>query len=189
MSEEVRAPCQDEGGGITRRQFLFGSGAVMVTLMLPTWPWGGPLRPVPARLATYERQKVGRVSALKVGEPVEFFYPYDHPHCRDFLIRLGVPAGGGVGPERDIVAFNGLCTHQGGPLTGRYNARHQILGPCPFHLTTFDLTRHGMVISGHATQGLPQIVLEVDGDDIYATAVLGLIFGFHDNHVAPKEEK
>jgi arsenite oxidase small subunit len=46
------------------------------------------------------------------------------------------------------------------------------------HLTTFDLTRHGMVISGHATESLPQIVLEVQGDDIYAVGVQGLVYGY-----------
>jgi Rieske Fe-S protein len=42
-----------------------------------------------------------------------------------------------------------------------------------------------MVVSGHATQGLPQIVLETEGDDIYATAVMGLIFSYSDNRVDP----
>lgn len=51
------------------------------------------------------------------------------------------------------------------------------------HWTTFDLTRHGMVVSGHATQGLPQVVLELDGDDIVAFGVLGLIFGYGNNLV------
>ncbi|MFQ5434838.1 MAG: arsenate reductase (azurin) small subunit, partial [Anaerolineae bacterium] len=60
-----------------------------------------------------------------------------------------------------------------------------IAGPCPLHWSTFDLTRHGMVISGHATQGLPQIMLETDGDDIVATGVLGLLYGYYDNRVDP----
>jgi arsenite oxidase small subunit len=42
-----------------------------------------------------------------------------------------------------------------------------------------------MVVSGHATQGLPQIILELEGDDIMATGVMGLIFGYHDNQVNP----
>ena len=35
-----------------------------------------------------------------------------------------------------------------------------------------------MVISGHGTESLPQIVLEIDGDDIYAVGVLGLVYGY-----------
>lgn len=180
-----KRPCAGLDVELSRRQFLVAGSATVVTLMLPDWRLGGLSRPVQARLAAYERQKVGQVSQLKVGEPVPFSYPYDHANCQSFLFKLGTPAGGGVGPDEDIVAFNALCTHQGGPLHGRFSAEHQVFGPCPLHLTTFDLTRHGMVVSGHATQGLPQVMLEVEGDDIYATAVLGLIYGFHDNLVAP----
>ena len=51
---------------------------------------------------------------------------------------------------------------------------------------TFDLMRHGTVVSGHATQGLPQVALELDWDDLLAVGILGLIFGFRDNKVEPK---
>jgi arsenite oxidase small subunit len=37
------------------------------------------------------------------------------------------------------------------------------------------------MITASAVQNLPQIVLEVDGDDIYAVGVLGLIYGYQDN--------
>ena len=66
-------------------------------------------------------------------------------------------------------------------MHGTYKAEHQVFGPCPLHLTTFDLTRHGMVVAGHGTESLPQIVLEAAGDDIYAVAVMGLIYGYAHN--------
>ncbi|MBT4513556.1 MAG: hypothetical protein HOC77_00505, partial [Chloroflexi bacterium] len=62
-----------------------------------------------------------------------------------------------------------------------------MMGPCGWHLSTYDLTRHGIIVSGHATQGLPQITLELEGDDIYATGVQALIFGFNDNEQAPTD--
>ncbi len=99
----------------------------------------------------------------------------------DMLAKLGVPAGGGVGPDQDIVAFSTLCTHMGGPLAGTYRGQYKVLGPCPFHLSTFDLIKHGMVVAGQATESLPQIVLEVKGDEIWATGVMGLIYGYHSN--------
>ncbi len=108
--------------------------------------------------------------------PVDFAYPY--PDVRNILVKLGARAGSGIGPAQDIVAFNQQCPHMGGPLDGTYKEKHQVLGPCPLHLTTFDLTRHGMVISGHSTESLPQIVLEVQGDDIYAVGVQGLVYGY-----------
>ena len=41
-----------------------------------------------------------------------------------------------------------------------------------------------MVVSGHATLGLPQILLEIEGDEIVATGVMGLLYGHHDNRAA-----
>ena len=38
-----------------------------------------------------------------------------------------------------------------------------------------------MVIAGHATEALPQIILELDGDDIYATGIAGLLYGYSVN--------
>jgi arsenite oxidase small subunit len=49
------------------------------------------------------------------------------------------------------------------------------------HLSTFDLTRHGLVVAGHGTQSLPQVVLEADDDVLYATGMMGLIYGFSSN--------
>lgn len=174
--EHVLEGARDERQCMNRRQFLLSGGAVVTLTALPGGVLGAPLH---ALKAGYVKQKVAKLSALKVGEAVVFTYPY--ADVRNVLVKLGTPGGGGAGPDKDIVAFNQQCTHMGGPLEGSYKPQHQALGPCPLHLTTFDLTRHGMVISGHATESLPQIVLEVQGDDIYATGVMGLIYGYAAN--------
>lgn len=162
---------------MSRRQFLLSGGAVVTLAAVPGGlALGAPLR---ALKADYPKVKIGRLSALKQGVPVVFAYPY--PNVHNILVKLGAPAGAGVGPDNDVVAFNQRCTHMGGPLDGTYKEKHQVLGPCPLHLTTFDLTRHGMVVSGHGTESLPQIVLEMRGDDIYAVGVLGLIYGYSAN--------
>lgn len=164
---------------MSRRGFLLAGGTAVAlgSLALPgeALAQGG----VRALRASYPRQKVAKLSALKVGEPVAFNYPY--PDVRNIVVRLGTPAGGGVGAGDDIVAFNQQCPHMGGPLDGTYKPQYQVLGPCPLHLTTFDLTRHGMVISGHSTESLPQIVLEIQGDDIFAVGVQGLVYGYSAN--------
>ena len=167
---------EQEGGRscMSRRQFLLSGGVAVVLVSLGGFP--GMAEAAQALIAKYPRQKIGSLSALKNGVPVDFNYPY--PDIRNILVKLGVAAGGGIGIGRDIVAFNQQCTHMGGPLDGTYKPQHQVLGPCPLHLTTFDLTRHGMVASGHATESLPQIVLEVLGDDIYAVGVMGLVYGY-----------
>lgn len=173
----VREPVNGHEGGhacMSRRQLLLSGGASVVMISLGGLP--GMAQAAQALKASYPRQKIARLSALKTGVPVEFSYPY--PDIRNMLVKLGVPAGAGLGVDQDIVAFNQQCTHMGGPLDGTYKPQHQVLGPCPLHLTSFDLTRHGMVVSGHATESLPQIVLEVKGDDIYAVGVMGLVYGY-----------
>lgn len=160
---------------MSRRQFLLAGGAA-VTLAAVGLPGELMAAPLHALRASYPKVKIARLSALKRGVPLHFNYPY--PNVRNVLVKLGVRAGGGVGAEGDIVAFNQQCPHMGGPLDGTYKDAHQSLGPCPLHLTTFDLTRYGMVISGQATASLPQIVLDVQGDDIYAIGVQGLVYGY-----------
>lgn len=169
---------------ISRRQFLFmGAAAVSVIALERVLPG----RILYAQTASFDRQRIATLGELEEGVPVLFNFPYEHPNALNNLIKLGAPAGGGIGPENDIVAFNTLCPHMGFPLTGSYKPEHQVMGPCGWHLSTYDLTRHGIIISGHATQGLPQITLELDGDDIYATGVQALIFGFGDNDVPPAD--
>ncbi|MGB3715176.1 MAG: arsenate reductase (azurin) small subunit [Candidatus Promineifilaceae bacterium] len=178
--------CDPAAGVVSRRNFLKLGGATLVTVTLPVYlRKAGLPSTLRAQQVEYPRQTIGRLSELSSGEPIGFDYPWDHPAATNFLIKLSEPAGGGVGPDQDVVAFNSFCPHQGGPLTGQFHDDIGVAGPCPLHWSTFDLTRHGMVISGHATQGLPQIILETDGDDIIATGVLGLIFSYHDNRVDP----
>lgn len=170
---------------MTRRAFLMGSGTTAVTVLLTALPCFGQEKGNPAlRVVGYPRKKIGRIHLLRKDEPLEFQYPHDHPNCASFLVKLGDEASGGIGPEKDIVAFNSLCPHMGGGLGGLYRAKHKATGPCPVHLSVFDLRRHGMVVSGHATETLPQVILELEGENIYATGVMGLIYGFYDNKIS-----
>ncbi len=178
----TRCPSLDIHAQVSRRAFLLGAGATVVWLSVPGCGESG-LR-LRARVKPYPAQAIARLSELEVGQARPFTYPFEHPSAMNFLIRLGQRAGGGVGPNRDIVAFNSFCTHQGGPLAGLFRADLGVAGPCPLHWTTFDLTRHGMVVSGHATLGLPQILLRTEGDDVIADGVMGLLFGHHDNRAA-----
>ena len=164
---------------VNRRQFLL-TGGIATTVVMVGIP-GVPEALTPAAVSTYPRKFIARLSELNVDEPFDFEYPDEGEYAESILVRLGREAGGGLGPDRDVVAFNYTCTHQGGPLQGTYQAADKALGPCPLHLTTFDLTRHGIFISGQAYQSLPQVLLELDGDDIYAVGMFGLIYGRFDN--------
>tara|TARA_R110000787_G_scaffold265768_1_gene371839 strand:+ start:5406 stop:5990 length:585 start_codon:yes stop_codon:yes gene_type:complete len=164
---------------INRRAFLLTGGiaTAMVMIGIP----GLAAAMAPAVVATYPRKFITKLSSLKVDEPFNFEYPDEGQYAESILVKLGREAGGGLGPDKDVVAFNYTCTHQGGPLQGTYQAADKALGPCPLHLTTFDLTRHGIFISGQAYQSLPQVLMELEGDNIYAVGMFGLIYGRFDN--------
>ena len=164
---------------VNRRQFLLTGGLTTAVVMIGI-P-GLAAAEAPALVATWPRRYIARLSSLKVDEPFDFQYPDEGEYSESMLVKLGVRAGGGIGPDEDVVAFNYTCTHQGGPLNGTYQATDKALGPCPMHLTTFDLVRHGIFISGQAYQSLPQVLLELDGDEIHAVGMFGLIYGRFDN--------
>jgi len=179
-SAEAHGKCM-----LTRRQFLLYSGSTAIaasTISISLFP--GSTHAAEARVVGYPRKLIGKLSQLEDNTPMDFNYPDDEANSSAMLVKMGgVQAGGGIGPKQDVVAFNYLCTHQGGPLQGRYLAEgpHRILGQCPLHLTTYDLRRHGIVVSGQAYESLPQVLLELDGDNIYAVGMMGLIFGRHKN--------
>jgi arsenite oxidase small subunit len=164
-----------KGACANRREFLLSGGITAAMMMLGTKPMMAE-----AKVVGYPRKKIGKLSRLKSGRPIDFNYPDED--SENILVKLSKPAGGGVGKNANVVAFNKLCTHMGGTVTdGGYHHSDAVAGPCPFHLSTFDLSRHGMIVAGHATQSLPQIQLEVKGDDIYAVGVMGLIYGRNKN--------
>ncbi len=166
---------------MSRRDFLLTSGATTATVMITLNGGTALAHTVPATVATYPKKFIGKLSDLKPGEPLDFNYPDEKTHSQSLMVKLDAKAGGGIGPEKDIVAFNYLCTHQGGSLDGTYKHDTKSLGACPLHLSTYDLTRHGILISGQAYQSLPQVLLELEGDDIYAVGMFGLIFGRNHN--------
>lgn len=182
-SERVSANHRPGKCLMTRRRFLLTSGLASATFtVMVTLNPGTPLaQQVPAMVASYPRKLVAKLSELKQDEPIDFNYPDEGAYSESMIVKLGVPAGGGIGPDQDVVAFNYTCTHQGGALDGTYKADTKSLGACPLHLSTYDLTRHGILISGQAYQSLPQVLLELEGEEIYAVGVFGLIFGRFDN--------
>ncbi len=168
---------------MTRRRFLvLGSATAIATQTISLTLYPG--QEVKAEVATYPRKLIGKLSELKDHTPVAFSYPDDLANSSCMLVKMGdLEGGGGIGPKRDVVAFSYLCSHQGGPLQGSYKVTGDqcTLGQCPLHLSLFDMRRHGIVVSGQAYQSLPQVMLELDGDDIYAVGVMGLIYGRNQN--------
>lgn len=161
---------------MNRRNFLILGGASIT--VLANYGTGAQAQELVS--SSYVRKVIGKVSELAPGKATTFNYPTDD--IENLLMLLNEEAGGGVGEGGKIVAFNTICSHMGGYMgESEFKSQHSVLGPCPLHLSTFDLTKHGMVVSGHAVESLPQIVLEIDGDDIVATGVMGLFYGYSQN--------
>jgi arsenite oxidase small subunit len=169
----------------SRRQFLLQGSAATATVFLAGLGGVGAEKVEAAVKSKYKRIKIGSLKKLKTDKPVEFNYPDKKEFSDCILVKLGTQAGGGVGPNKDVVAFSSVCTHMGGGMADLYQKDSvtgiPTLGPCPFHLSTFDLTRHGIIVSGHATESIAQVTLETKGDDIYATGMIGLLYGRHSN--------
>jgi arsenite oxidase small subunit len=160
--------------GLGRRQFLKGSGtAALGAAALGSAPSGeARAQPALARVS-YPSARLANIADLAVDEPFEIAYPDDD--SPGVLIKLGVPAENGVGPDGDIVGFSTLCPHKGYPLL--YTAGDKSLN-CPGHYSRFDCEKGGMEIWGHATANLPQFMLRVDAQgDIFAEGVDELIYG------------
>jgi arsenite oxidase small subunit len=165
---------------MSRRDLLILGGSTVT--VVGALSLGGPAMAQSPQLvmSTYSPKPIGSLSDLRQGEAVSFTYPTDD--IENLLVMLGEEAGAGIGPERNVVAFNTICPHMGGYMdAGTFRPEHSVLGPCPLHLSTFDLTKHGMIVSGHSTASLPQIALALEGDDIVATGVMGLFFGYSSN--------
>lgn len=161
---------------MSRRDFLIlGGTAVTVVAVVSHGAFAQELV-----TSSYRRKIIGKVSELEPGVAVPFNYPTDD--IENLLMMLGEEAGGGVGAQRNIVAFNTICPHMGGYMgESEFKSQHSVLGPCSLHLSTFDLTKHGMIVSGHSTASLPQIVLQIESNDIIATGVMGLFYGYNRN--------
>lgn len=115
--------------------------------------------------------KIGNHHHLEVGKPVRFNYPDDRSPA--WLLKLGHEAYLGTGPDKDIVAFSGICTHMGCPV--EFKGERFV---CPCHLSMFDPSKNGQVYQGMASDYLPQIILSHrSSGDIHAVRMEGLIWG------------
>lgn len=177
MTQTIDTPRPTQGQACINRRELLILGGASATVMA-TFGRGAFAQDLVT--SAYSHKVIGKLSELEPGVPIPFTYPTDE--IDNLLVMLNEEAGAGVGEGNNIVAFNVVCPHMGGYMDeSTFKPKHSVLGPCPLHLSTFDLTKHGMIVSGHATASLPQIVLELDGDDIVATGVMGLFFGYTRN--------
>ncbi len=162
---------------MNRRSFLKGSGiAVAIPLVGSTAALakGNGTNSNTGTTLDYPEAAIGNSNQLPVNEAVNFNYPDDNSPC--IMIRMGKAVLGGVGPDKDIVAYSILCNHMGCPLVYEPDSR---TFKCPCHFSIFDSEKAGQMVTGQATEDLPRIVLSYskDSGDVKAVGVDGLIFG------------
>ena len=166
---------------ISRRSFLKAGGMAAAGV-------GAAVAHVPAEAAQaedagratlpYQPKPLGAAAKLKTNVPVNFTFPDASSPC--VLIKTGSPVEGGVGPNRDIVAFSTMCTHMGCPVA--YEAETKTF-KCPCHFSMFDAEKGGQMICGQATENLPRIVLRFNDKDgsVSAVSINGLLYGRQSN--------
>jgi arsenite oxidase small subunit len=124
----------------------------------------------------FPRLTVAAVGDLQPSEPVTFDYPLEGQ--TSILVDLGEAVPGGVGDNESIVAYSALCQHMGCPVAFDSDGGYML---CPCHQSKYDPAREGNVVQGVAQAPLPRIELEIDGEDIVAVGVNGLIYGYREN--------
>ncbi|MCA8102924.1 arsenate reductase (azurin) small subunit [Burkholderia contaminans] len=163
---------------LNRRQFLTltGGAAAGVTVAGAPSAHAAQAAQADAGRATlpYTPKVIARAGQLRPNVPLAFTFPDASSPCA--VVKVGTSVPGGVGPDKDIVAFSVLCTHMGCPVA--YDAATREFR-CPCHFSTFDAEKAGQMISGQATEKLPSIVLDYNASNgtVRAIAVDGLIYG------------
>jgi arsenite oxidase small subunit len=129
----------------------------------------------------FPRLMVANLSDVSTTTPVYFNYPLQE--APNILVKLGVAAPGGVGPDNDIVAFSQICQHLGCiygfvPEGGApaCDSSYKAPGPegyCCCHGSIYDLAKAGAVVGGPAPRPVPQVTLEFDSSsgNIYAVGM------------------
>ena len=167
---------------VTRRQFFKVTGGIAAGTGLAAGVAGradaAPALDAGKTTLPYPRKLVGAAAKMQDNTPVAFTFPDASSPC--VAIKMGRSVPGGVGPNRDIVAYSTLCTHMGCPVTYDANSR---AFRCGCHFSTFDAEMAGQMICGQATENLPQVVLEYNDktDSVTAVAIEGLIYGRQSN--------
>lgn len=159
-------------GGVNRRQML----SIGAYAGLAAGIGGGTTRAEETASRAMPVVEIARLADLEPGAQVDFAYPDEASPA--MLLRLDGPVDGGIGPDQSIVAFSILCTHKGCPVGWNGDQRMLI---CPCHWSSFDPAKGGRVIIGQASQGLPQITLDIEGGMVRAVGVDGLIYGRQTN--------
>jgi arsenite oxidase small subunit len=175
------------------------AGAAMVGTLTERLAMAGDLVSyTKSRLVGADGQPI-KASALGTAEA--YFFNYPMKSAPSLLIKLGAPADptdlktaageayswqGGVGPNKDIVAYSAICSHQlaypkkAATVVAYQSDQSDLAGrkgviTCCAHNSVFDPAKGAAVTYGPATEPLAAVKLEYNAadDSLWATGVYG----------------
>ena len=158
---------------MNRRNFLklaaAAGGAITVAAVASTIKVATFVPTSTTQLA-WPKVTITNISQLQPLTPVSFNYPLTS--TPNVLVKLGVAAQGGVGPNQDIVAFSTICQHLGCQYSfvepgasPKCNAAYKApmpMGYCCCHGSQYDFVNGAKVLGGPAPRPVPQVQLEFD---------------------------
>lgn len=165
---------------LSRRIFLKSSGGAAAAVgaagvaLLPAGAQAAPEGGATSTNLNYPKRGVGKAAGMPINQAVNFSYPDPSSPC--VALRMGAAVPGGIGPNKDIVAYSILCTHMGCPV--QYEGGTKVF-KCACHFSMFDAENGGQMVCGQATEDLPRVLLDYDAktDTVSAVGVDGLIYG------------
>jgi arsenite oxidase small subunit len=177
--------------GMSRRGFLklaaAAGGAITIAAVASSIK-AATFVPTSTALTSWPVVTVTNINQLQPLNPITFYYPLTS--TPNILVKLGVAADGGIGPENDIVAFSIICQHLGcqygfvptgaSPICNAAYKTAMPLGYCCCHGSQYDFTKAAKVIGGPAPRPVPMVQLQLDSatGDIKAVGMTGpTIFG------------
>ena len=173
VEPQVQPPVPAHPAFMERRTFLklaaAAGGAITIAALLSTLK-AGTFVPPPTTTAAWPTVTVTNINKLTNLTPVVFYYPLTS--TPNYLVKLGVAATGGIGPEKDIVAFSAICQHLGceygfvapggsPPCNAAYKATMS-MGYCCCHGSQYDFVHGAKVIGGPAPRPVPMVQLQLN---------------------------
>jgi arsenite oxidase small subunit len=158
---------------MNRRQFLklvaAAGGAVTIAAAAVAIK-AGTFVPSTATSLQWPTVKVTNINQLTPLTPLTFYYPLTN--TPNILVKLGVAAQNGVGPDGDVVAYSNICQHLGclysflktnaSPTCNLgYKAKFP-MGYCCCHGSQYDFVHGAAVIGGPAPRPVPPVQLKFD---------------------------
>ncbi len=126
--------------------------------------------PTSAPSLAWPKVTVTNINQVQLLTPLSFNYPLSN--TPNVLVKLGVAAENGVGPNKDIVAFSTICQHLGcqfsfvppggSPVCNSSYKATFPMGYCCCHGSQYDFVNGAKVIGGPAPRPVPMVQLELD---------------------------